>query len=55
MGERITFISLPHPEDLNSLVLRTYFGDEGVWGAVRAALDAADATFASPLWMSRRS
>ncbi|MEU9669837.1 hypothetical protein AB0E25_30510 [Streptomyces bobili] len=32
---------LPQPEDLTSLVLRTDFGDEGAWAAVRAALDAA--------------
>ncbi|MCX5199389.1 hypothetical protein OOK31_36885 [Streptomyces sp. NBC_00249] len=32
---------LPHPDDLTSLVLRTDFGDEGAWDAVRAALDAA--------------
>ncbi|MFL9658241.1 DUF6924 domain-containing protein [Streptomyces sp. PB17] len=35
-------MSLPHPDDLTSLVLRTDFGDEGAWDAVRAALDAAD-------------
>ncbi|MGW3019015.1 DUF6924 domain-containing protein [Streptomyces longwoodensis] len=33
---------LPQPDDLTSLVLRTDFGDEGAWNAVRAALDAAD-------------
>lgn len=32
---------LPSPDDLTSLVLRTDFGDEGAWQAVRAALDAA--------------
>ncbi|MEU7071755.1 hypothetical protein AB0B30_06305 [Streptomyces narbonensis] len=33
---------LPQPDDLTSLVLRTDFGDDGAWDAVRAALDAAD-------------
>ncbi|WP_406359575.1 hypothetical protein OID55_01230 [Streptomyces sp. NBC_00715] len=32
---------LPQPDDLTSLVLRTDFGDERAWDAVRAALDAA--------------
>ncbi|WP_329275011.1 DUF6924 domain-containing protein [Streptomyces sp. NBC_00691] len=32
---------LPQPDDLTSLVLRTDFGSEGAWDAVRAALDAA--------------
>ncbi|WP_405525970.1 hypothetical protein OG592_00990 [Streptomyces avidinii] len=44
---------LPHPDDLTSLVLRTDFGDEGPWDAVRAALDAAGeyphATYVSDL------
>ncbi|MET8954003.1 DUF6924 domain-containing protein [Streptomyces sp. NPDC004393] len=35
-------MSLPEPDDLTSLVLRTDFGDDGSWDAVRAALDAAD-------------
>lgn len=35
-------MSLPQPDDLTSLVLRTDFDDEGAWDAVRAALDAAD-------------
>ncbi|MFD3940996.1 DUF6924 domain-containing protein [Streptomyces sp. NPDC058611] len=46
-------MSLPHPDDLTSLVLRTDFGDEGAWDAVRAALDAAGeyphATYVSDL------
>ncbi|WP_051813651.1 hypothetical protein [Kitasatospora sp. MBT63] len=33
---------LPQPDDLTSLVLRTDFGDEGSWDALRAALDGAD-------------
>ncbi|WP_411073829.1 DUF6924 domain-containing protein [Streptomyces sp. cmx-4-7] len=33
---------LPQSDDLTSLVLRTDFGDEGAWKAVRTALDAAD-------------
>ncbi|MFI6985263.1 DUF6924 domain-containing protein [Embleya sp. NPDC050154] len=33
---------LPLPDDLTSLVLRTDFGDEGAWNAVRVALDAVD-------------
>lgn len=33
---------LPCPDDLTSLVLRTDFGDDGSWDAVRTALDAAD-------------
>jgi hypothetical protein len=33
---------LPEPDDLTSLVLRTDFGDEGAWHALRAALDAVD-------------
>lgn len=33
---------LPQPDDLTSLVLRTDFGNDGAWDAVRAALDAAD-------------
>ncbi|MGW5134129.1 DUF6924 domain-containing protein [Streptomyces sp. NPDC004135] len=32
---------LPQPDDLTSLVLRTDFGDDRAWDAVRAALDAA--------------
>ncbi|MFD5098619.1 DUF6924 domain-containing protein [Streptomyces albidochromogenes] len=44
---------LPQPDDLTSLVLRTGFGDEGAWDAVRAALDAAGghphATYVSEL------
>ncbi|MEU6814617.1 hypothetical protein [Streptomyces sp. NPDC046860] len=32
---------LPQPDDLTSLVLRTDFGDEAAWSAVKAALDAA--------------
>ncbi|MDR6974383.1 hypothetical protein J2X68_001061 [Streptomyces sp. 3330] len=44
---------LPQPDDLTSLVLRTEFGDEGAWDAVRAALDAAGdyphATYVSEL------
>ncbi|MEV7618364.1 hypothetical protein [Streptomyces sp. NPDC089799] len=44
---------LPQPDDLTSLVLRTDFGDDGAWDAVRAALDAADeychATYVSEL------
>ncbi|MGV9911788.1 DUF6924 domain-containing protein [Streptomyces tendae] len=35
-------MSLPRPNDLTSLVLRTDFGDEGAWDTVRAAHDAAD-------------
>jgi hypothetical protein len=35
-------LPLPQPEDLTSLVLRTDFGDDDAWEAVRAALDAAD-------------
>ncbi|GAA2540593.1 hypothetical protein GCM10010423_43390 [Streptomyces levis] len=34
-------MSLPQPDDLTSLVLRTDFGDDTAWDAVRAALDAA--------------
>ncbi|OEJ48462.1 hypothetical protein AR457_34400 [Streptomyces agglomeratus] len=44
---------LPQPDDLTSLVLRTDFGDDGAWDAVRAALDAAGeyphATYVSEL------
>ncbi|MFF8414005.1 DUF6924 domain-containing protein [Streptomyces omiyaensis] len=44
---------LPQPDDLTSLVLRTDFGDDGSWDAVRAALDATDesshATYVSEL------
>ncbi|MFE9480624.1 DUF6924 domain-containing protein [Streptomyces spororaveus] len=44
---------LPQPDDLTSLVLRTDFGDEGAWDAVKAALDAAGeyrhATYVSEL------
>lgn len=35
-------MSLPEPDDLTSLVLRTHFADEPTWEAVRAALDALD-------------
>lgn len=42
---------LPQPDDLTSLVLRTDFGDDDAWDAVRAALDEAGdhslATYAS--------
>lgn len=34
-------MSLPQPDDLTSLVMRTDFSDEGAWDSVRAALDAA--------------
>ncbi|MEV6250400.1 hypothetical protein AB0M38_30010 [Streptomyces sp. NPDC051742] len=44
---------LPQPDDLTSLVLRTDFGDDRAWDAVRAALDAAGeyphATYVSEL------
>ncbi|MFB6510884.1 DUF6924 domain-containing protein [Streptomyces virginiae] len=44
---------LPQPDDLTSLVLRTDFGDEGAWDALRAALDASGeyphATYVSEL------
>lgn len=44
---------LPQPDDLTSLVLRTDFGDDGAWDAVRTALDAAGeyphATYVSEL------
>ncbi|MFI1655019.1 DUF6924 domain-containing protein [Streptomyces sp. NPDC020472] len=44
---------LPQPDDLTSLVLRTDFGDDSAWDAVRAALDAAGehphATYVSEL------
>lgn len=30
---------LPQPGDLTSLVLRTYFGDEAAWDALRSAID----------------
>ncbi|MCX5402555.1 hypothetical protein OHA37_01480 [Streptomyces sp. NBC_00335] len=33
---------LPQPHDLTSLVLRTHFGDEGAWDALRAAVEGAD-------------
>ncbi|MFE0475976.1 DUF6924 domain-containing protein [Streptomyces sp. NPDC058947] len=46
-------MSLPRPDDLTSLVLRTDFGDDTAWDAVRAALDAAGeyphATYVSEL------
>ncbi|MFE5908133.1 DUF6924 domain-containing protein [Streptomyces wedmorensis] len=46
-------MSLPHPANLTSLVLRTDFGDEGAWDSVRAAVDAAGeysfATYVSDL------
>ncbi|MFE5936129.1 DUF6924 domain-containing protein [Streptomyces sp. NPDC056470] len=34
-------MSLPQPDDLTSLVLRTDFADDGAWDTVRSALDAA--------------
>ncbi|MFI0986320.1 DUF6924 domain-containing protein [Streptomyces exfoliatus] len=44
---------LPQPDDLTSLVLRTDFGDDRAWDALRAAVDAADeyphATYVSEL------
>ncbi|MEU2119399.1 hypothetical protein ABZ567_27975 [Streptomyces sp. NPDC016459] len=33
---------LPQPDDLTSLVLRTDFGDDTAWDALRTALDAVD-------------
>ncbi|MCX5129526.1 hypothetical protein [Streptomyces sp. NBC_00347] len=36
---------LPKPGDLTSLVLRTHFGDEAAWDALRSAIDGA--TFVS--------
>ncbi|MBC9714404.1 hypothetical protein H9Y04_17735 [Streptomyces sp. TRM66268-LWL] len=35
-------MSLPYPDDLTSLVLRTDFSDDGAWATVQAAIDAAD-------------
>ncbi|MEV4516751.1 hypothetical protein AB0K00_48340 [Dactylosporangium sp. NPDC049525] len=42
-------MSLPQPEDLASLVLRTDFSDDAAWAAVMAAIDAETdgATFVS--------
>ncbi|WP_407835386.1 hypothetical protein ACE1OC_01425 [Streptomyces sp. DSM 116496] len=36
---------LPQPDNLTSLVLRTHFGDEVAWDALRSAIDGA--TFVS--------
>ncbi|WP_425457783.1 DUF6924 domain-containing protein [Catellatospora sichuanensis] len=33
--------SLPQPEDLTSLVLRSDFGDDAAWEAVKAAVDGS--------------
>ncbi|MFG3005897.1 DUF6924 domain-containing protein [Streptomyces calvus] len=38
----MTDMPLPVPEDLTSMVLRTDFGDEAAWLAVRTAIDEAD-------------
>ena len=35
-------MSLPQPDDLTSLVLRTDFSDDAAWEAVQAAIDGAD-------------
>ncbi|MFI0449765.1 DUF6924 domain-containing protein [Actinomadura sp. 6N118] len=43
-------MSLPQPDDLTSLVLRTDFSDDARWEALRSALDGQsefDATFVS--------
>ncbi|ARF81309.1 hypothetical protein GCM10010502_00450 [Kitasatospora aureofaciens] len=53
-GETIPPMPLPQPDDdLTSLVLRTDFGDDEAWDALRTALDAADeythATYVSDL------
>ncbi|MGA5195717.1 DUF6924 domain-containing protein [Streptomyces exfoliatus] len=49
---------LPQPDDLTSLVLRTDFGDDSAWDAVRAALDVAGdhphATYVSELRFAGR-
>ncbi|MBL7255824.1 DUF6924 domain-containing protein [Paractinoplanes lichenicola] len=37
--------SLPEPEDLTSLVLRTDFADDRAWAALREAVGDDDATF----------
>ncbi|GLX19781.1 DUF6924 domain-containing protein [Streptomyces lavendulae] len=43
---------LPQPDDLTSLVVRTDFGDEGAWDAVRAALDAAGGEYSNATYVS---
>ncbi|GGR04376.1 DUF6924 domain-containing protein [Streptomyces aurantiogriseus] len=35
-------MALPQPDDLTSLVLRTDFGDDAAWDALRAAVHALD-------------
>ncbi|MFZ3494969.1 DUF6924 domain-containing protein [Streptomyces sp. 5.8] len=35
-------LPLPRPDDLTSLVLRTHFGDERAWDALRTGIDGAD-------------
>ena len=35
-------MSLPQPDDLTSLVVRTDFGDDAAWEAVRAAVDGVE-------------
>lgn len=46
-------MSLPQPDDLASLVLRTDFSNDAAWGAVQAAVDGASeyglATYVSDL------
>lgn len=45
-------MSLPQPDDLTSLVVRTDFDDEGAWDAVRAALDAAGGEYSNATYVS---
>jgi hypothetical protein len=43
--------SLPQPDDLTSLILRTDFSDDNAWADLQAAIDEDEATWASdPQW-----
>ena len=46
-GKIANVLSLPQPDDLRSLVLRTDFTDEGAWIDLQVAVGADDATFVS--------
>jgi hypothetical protein len=50
-GGRILPVSLPQPDDLTSLVLRTDFSNDAAWEVLQAAIDGAheyrQATYAS--------
>jgi hypothetical protein len=43
----VDVLSLPQPDDLSSLVLRTDFTDDAAWVELHAAIGAEGATYVS--------